>query len=246
LSAKARGKTPKRPEIPTLESRAFPELSIAPAPNPAPPTTTHAAIATPQTVDEDTAMSTVDETGREEASQTAPPPALIGEDATGRPGSSTQNPRPTTLTPPDGTRGPGASFPSTQFTVMAPRPTSYANALKRTADQVGNDSEGELTDDRSPPEDRENDEGGDHQGFSNPPPGPIKGFDTERIFKNLDPVVRESWESQVDEAVFIHYLSGGYDPNIAQNVHVIAEDLKSEHPLKSLEQIEPRAYQREY
>jgi hypothetical protein len=43
-------------------------------------------------------------------------------------------------------------------------------------------------------------------------------------------MVRESWASQTQEAIFVHYLNGGYNPNIAQNVHAIAEDLKSGFP----------------
>ena len=47
--------------------------------------------------------------------------------------------------------------------------------------------------------------------------------------ENLNPVVCSTWEQEAPEVVFIHYLDGGYNPDIAQNVHIIAEDLKSKH-----------------
>jgi hypothetical protein len=62
-----------------------------------------------------------------------------------------------------------------------------------------------------------------------PLPGPIKGFSAERVLDNLDPQVREAWKKRTANAVFVHYLNGGYSPNVAQNVHVIANDLKSEY-----------------
>ena len=49
--------------------------------------------------------------------------------------------------------------------------------------------------------------------------------------ENLDPLVRSAWELATQEVVFAHYLDGGYSPDIAQNVHTIAEDLKSKHHL---------------
>ena len=60
--------------------------------------------------------------------------------------------------------------------------------------------------------------------------GPIKGFNMNHLLKNLDPYVWVSWVSQAGEAVFVHYLDGGYTPNITQKVHAIEEDLKSERP----------------
>jgi hypothetical protein len=56
---------------------------------------------------------------------------------------------------------------------------------------------------------------------------PNKGFHPPRDFDNLDTLVRDSWANETQEAIFVHYLNGGYNPNIAQNEHVIAEDLKS-------------------
>lgn len=118
--------------------------------------------------------------------------------------------------------GVDARNPTPHFTIRIPGPHTYANALKRTADQAGNDqggpsaeqatqSEEEPVDDREPKL-----------------PGPIKGFSTERVLENLDPLVRAAWESRTDDTIFVHYLDGGYNPNVAQSVHVIAEDLKSE------------------
>ena len=67
-------------------------------------------------------------------------------------------------------------------------------------------------------------------------PGPIKGFSSERVLENLNPQVRQAWKDQADEAIFVHYLSGGYTPNVAQNVHVIAKDLTSEYQRATVEQ----------
>ena len=61
-----------------------------------------------------------------------------------------------------------------------------------------------------------------------PEPGPIKGFNSERVLENLNPQVRQAWKDQAHEAIFVHYLSGGYNPNMAPNVHIIAMDLTSE------------------
>ena len=60
-----------------------------------------------------------------------------------------------------------------------------------------------------------------------PSPGPIKGFSADRVLENLDAQVKEAWKGRMADAVFIHFLDGGYDQNIAHNVHVIADDLKS-------------------
>ena len=49
--------------------------------------------------------------------------------------------------------------------------------------------------------------------------------------EHLDPLVRSAWELATQEAVFAHYLDGGYSPDITQNAHTIAEDLKSKHCL---------------
>ena len=57
--------------------------------------------------------------------------------------------------------------------------------------------------------------------------GPIKGFSSNKVMENLDPQVRSAWELKTQEAIFVHYLDGGYNPDVTQNVHTIAEDLKS-------------------
>ena len=62
-----------------------------------------------------------------------------------------------------------------------------------------------------------------------PTSGPIKGFNATRVYENLDFQVKETWKEHAQEAVFVHYLDGGYNPNVAQNVHAIAEDLKSKY-----------------
>ena len=107
---------------------------------------------------------------------------------------------------------------------------TYANALKRTAEQAGNHSpEGPNGDSGQHGSEEE-----DSSEIALPWPlgtfsGPIKGFCSDRVMENLDPLVRSAWELEVQEAVFVHYLDGGYNLDIAQNVHTIAEDLKSKH-----------------
>lgn len=122
------------------------------------------------------------------------------------------------------TTGTGARNPTPHFTVRIPGPHTYANALKRPADQAEIDQGG--------PSAAQTTQSGEESVDDGEPklPGPIKGFSTERVLENLDPLVRAAWESRADDAVFVHYLDGGYNPNIAQNVHAIAEDLKSECP----------------
>jgi hypothetical protein len=120
---------------------------------------------------------------------------------------------------------------STEFSMRVPgpsgRPMTYANALKRTADQTGSSPQEDVSGTQSAePEDEESGEL-DQEDWK-PPPGPVKGFDAERVLENLDPQVREVWADRAHEAVFVHYLGGGYTPHVAQNVHVIANDLKSE------------------
>ena len=63
-----------------------------------------------------------------------------------------------------------------------------------------------------------------------PNPGPIKGFGNHKVLENLDPLVRKAWKEQANQALFVHYLDAGYSQNIAQNVHVMVEDLQSKHP----------------
>ena len=121
------------------------------------------------------------------------------------------------------TVGPDAKNPTPRFTVRIPGPHTYANALKRTADQAGN-GQGEPSNAQATESEEEDVDRGDPK-LS----GPIKGFTTKRVFENLDPLVRAAWESRADDAIFVHYLDGGYNPNVAQSVHIIAEDLKSKH-----------------
>lgn len=49
--------------------------------------------------------------------------------------------------------------------------------------------------------------------------------------ENLDPLIREAWEQEIQDAVFVHYLDGGYNSSVALNIHVIADDLDSEQRL---------------
>ena len=113
--------------------------------------------------------------------------------------------------------------------MIALGPTSYANALKRPAERAENEEPEKEPEVQSEGEEEE-------EQMPDTPPwpkyaasGPIKGFSTDQILAHLDPQVRESWEDQLDTAILVHYLDGGYNPNIAQNVHIIAEDLKSEY-----------------
>ena len=96
---------------------------------------------------------------------------------------------------------------------------TYANALKRSIDQVGSDDQDSSMEDAEEEGDRDE---------AKPEPGPIKGFNSERVLENLNPQVRQAWKDQAHEAIFVHYLSGGYNPNVAPNVHIIAMDLTSE------------------
>ena len=133
------------------------------------------------------------------------------------------------------THAPGICPPSTGFTIRIPSPMTYANALKRTTEQAGN---------CSPERPSSSDEQGDSEEIAsietNPrwplgsPSGPIKGFCADHIMENLDPLVRSAWEKESQEVVFIHYMDGGYNPDIAHNVHAISEDLKSKSSPKQM------------
>ena len=119
----------------------------------------------------------------------------------------------------------GNGTPSGRFTLRIPSQINYANALKRTVDQVGDtddNGDGSRPDQEVPVETAP-------RWPQKPVPGPIKGFNATRVFENLDYQVKESWKRQAKEAVFVHYLGGGYNPTVAQNVHTIGEDLKSKH-----------------
>jgi hypothetical protein len=118
---------------------------------------------------------------------------------------------------------PKTTPPSSQFTIRIPKHRgSYANALKRAAEQTEDDEEEETN--------HSDEEKHTSMWPAKSPSGPIKGFSPSRALDNLDLLVRESWASQTQEAIFVHYLDGGYNPNIAQNVHIITEDLKSGSP----------------
>lgn len=104
---------------------------------------------------------------------------------------------------------------------FTPAQTTYANTLKREAGQTGTESNGGET----PQAGHKN----PNPTFVVPEPDPGGGFTPSNIFDNLDPIVRRTLE-QAKEAILIHYLDGGYNPNIAQNVHVMTESLQSEIP----------------
>ena len=116
------------------------------------------------------------------------------------------------------------SLPSTRFTIRIPGPMTYANVLKRTYGQAMS-TDGEGTEDP-----HEGKPGPGEQGEPKPNPGPIKGFRNHKVLENLDPLVRKAWKEQANQALFVHYLDAGYSQNIAQNVHVMVEDLQSKHP----------------
>lgn len=107
---------------------------------------------------------------------------------------------------------------------------SYANALKRPAGQT-EDNPLENLDNNG----EQHSNGGTEvlatplqwpQGAAS---GLIKGFCSDCIMENLDPIVCEAWKEETHKVVFIHYLDRGYNPSVAQNVHIISEDLKSKH-----------------
>ena len=116
-----------------------------------------------------------------------------------------------------------------RFTIRIPPPPSrtYANVLKRNADQVGTNSPEydpyAMTNYYQYTSGYDSDLDPDPI----PSPGPIKGFDTNKILMNLDPVLRREWESQLnDGAILVYHLNGGYAPTIAQKVSRITNDLE--------------------
>ena len=133
--------------------------------------------------------------------------------------------------PPEGQPTPPpreSGVPSSCFTIRIPSQRNYANALKHSADEIRDTEEGE----NEPQPSHDNDPlvATAPRWPQKPAPGPIKGFNATRIFENLDYQVKETWKVQAPEAVFVHYLDGGYNPTVAQNVHTIEEDLKGKHP----------------
>ena len=128
--------------------------------------------------------------------------------------------------PPAQTPRPNA--PSMSFTVRIPGPTSYANALKHTAQQAGNNPLEEPSDGGERPHKEALEESISQRWPQGAASGPIKGFCAKRIMENLNPVVCEAWEQEVQDAIFVHYPDGGYDFSMALNVHTIADDLESE------------------
>lgn len=127
-----------------------------------------------------------------------------------------------------------ANTPSTSLAIRIPGRASYANALKRTAEQAGNQTPEQGNSDVEVEQDNHSETEGQENSLLRWPQkttsGPIKGFNNDKVFENLDRQVREAWERRAQEAVFVYYMDGGYSPNIAQNVHAIAEDLKSKRP----------------
>ena len=128
--------------------------------------------------------------------------------------------------------------PHAQPAIQTPAQGLTNGAVKRKAQSDESEDGEDVDQPPTPPPD--GNQGADPLDWPINIPGPIKGFDTSRILENLDPAVREEWEAQINEAVFIHYLDGGYTPTIAQNVHVIAEDLKSKNPQKAPPVIRPK------
>lgn len=146
--------------------------------------------------------------------------------------SPTLGPSPPTPEPMEGVDVNAQTEATLNTNQQAVRPSggrgTYANALKRSIDQVESDDQDSSMEDAE-----EEVEGQDE---TKAEPGPIKGFSSERVLENLNPQVRQAWKDQADEAIFVHYLSGGYTPNVAQNVHVIAKDLTSEYQRATVEQ----------
>lgn len=127
---------------------------------------------------------------------------------------------------------PAGANPSSRFTIRVPSSMSYTDTVRRVAEE--SDTRDPM-DDRSDPEHSDSDDSAVQEATAPRWPkkatsGPIKGFSPDKVLENLDPLVRESWRDQALEAVFVHYLNGGYNPNVARNVHVIADDLMSECP----------------
>jgi hypothetical protein len=121
-----------------------------------------------------------------------------------------------------------AGFPSTRFTIRIPSaPMTYAAALKRSADQARGESPEDPEDDHDDGVVGTDPVANDGRGPWRSWPGPVAGFTTNRLFENLDPVVRKEWETLAAQgAIFAHYLNGGYTPTIARNANVISDDLK--------------------
>ena len=126
------------------------------------------------------------------------------------------------------TQPPKVGTPSMSFMIRVPGPTSYANSLKRTAQQAGDDSLEEENNGGKQPDKEVPEEAISQRWLQGAASGPIKGFCMRQIMKNLNPVVPEAWEQEVQDAIFVHYLDGGYDSSMALNVHIIANDLESE------------------
>ena len=120
----------------------------------------------------------------------------------------------------------GTRMPNGRFTIRIPStPLSYAAALSRTANQIAEDEREYVAIDH---------DGNDRVAAAlhdpKPSSGPIAGFSMNRVLENLDPLVRGAWEALTKVSVFVHYFDGGYNPNLAQNVHVIADELEREPP----------------
>jgi len=138
-----------------------------------------------------------------------------------------------------GNCGPPTAGPSIRAVTAS---MTYVNLLKRIAGQAGNDdgegqSNGQNKEDGENEGDQEDEEDQEVVVLIAPPrptlfSGPIKGFSTNRVLENLNPVVHKAWASQAEKVVFIHYLDGGYGPNITQNVHVSAFAIHLENHIK--------------
>ena len=108
-------------------------------------------------------------------------------------------------------------------------PRDYASAVGRVAKRVeANNPETARDSEASTDQQEAGEPGAGIMWPQKPSSGPIKGFTPKKVFDNLDPLIREAWEEQAQDAVFVHYFDGGYTPTVAQNVQTIIEDLQSE------------------
>ena len=95
------------------------------------------------------------------------------------------------------TQPPKVGTPSTSFTIRVPGLTSYANTLKRTAQQAGDDSLEEENNRGEQPDKEAPKEGISQCWPQGAASGPIKCFCMRQSMENLNPVIHEAWEQEV-------------------------------------------------